>query len=374
MRLVLEQQLDVAGDALGELRRSFERPVERRDLQRVHPADGSRHGLGRTAQHVDIGVVDRLVPARSLSVDHHLASAVLFRIITLDDVGPQHACGAQLGDFEEVVGRNAEREAQLACGLVDRQPGIHQTHEVVVPGRESESQLLDDGGTRVAENLRRDAHNADMLVLLGFADQLDNAGEALLAVGRAEVTLGRKALDQRVDAKHDVRILLGQALLFDFRQHEVGDMAHLLAAEHEVDGRQVDVAQQHVEIGGRELGLGHVEAERIDARTEQLQRFGIGRRRIGDGYRLVDAPTVVRMRTAHVGEFACLRTQKPQPFEVFSAVVRTDVESLARTPHQLAFVVSTFQVSRNHLFPLRGRHRGKFGEQLFLFGICHNYL
>ena len=47
MRLVLEQQLDVAGDALRELGRVFERGVERHHLQRMYAGDRGRHGLGQ---------------------------------------------------------------------------------------------------------------------------------------------------------------------------------------------------------------------------------------------------------------------------------------------------------------------------------------
>ena len=104
---------------------ALEGAVERRHLHRVDTADGGRHGLGRAAQHVDVGIVDGLVPARGLGVDHHLAGAVLLGVVALDDVGPEHARGAQLGDLQEVVGADREREAQLAGDLVDRQPQVH---------------------------------------------------------------------------------------------------------------------------------------------------------------------------------------------------------------------------------------------------------
>jgi len=88
----------------------------------------------------------------------------------------------------------------------------------------------------------------------------------------------------------------------------------------------------------------------------------------------VYAPAVVRVRTAYVRELACLRAQELDALEVLGAVVGPDVETFARFPYQLALVISTFQVGRNHLLPLLGRNRREFGEQLFTFGICHNYL
>ena len=56
--------------------------------------------------------------------------------------------------------------------------------------RKDEGQLLDDGRTGVAEDLTRYGYHADVLVLFGLVDQLCDAGEALLAVGRAEVAFG----------------------------------------------------------------------------------------------------------------------------------------------------------------------------------------
>ena len=86
------------------------------------------------------------------------------------------------------------------------------------------------------------------------------------------------------------------------------------------------------------------------------------------------APAIVAARTSDVRELACLRAQKTDAFEVFGAVVGADVESFSRTPHQLALVIGSFQVGCNHLFPLLGRERRELGEQLFTFGICHDYL
>lgn len=62
----------------------------------MYAGDRGRHGLGRAAQHVHVGVVDGLVPARGLGVYLHLAGAVLRRAVALDDVGPQHACARNL--------------------------------------------------------------------------------------------------------------------------------------------------------------------------------------------------------------------------------------------------------------------------------------
>ena len=240
--------------------------------------------------------------------------------------------------------------------------------------RKDEGQLLDDGRTGVAEDLTRYGHHADVLVLFGLADQLCDAGEALLAVGRAEVAFGREALDQGVDAERDADILFGDALFFDLRQYEFGYVSRFLTAEGQLDGRNADLAKQRVEVGGGESLRRDAEAERIDACVEDLQRLGVCLLGAYDAYGLMYAPAVVCACTPYVRELACLRAQKLDAFEVLGAVVGTDVESFARFPYQFALVISTFQVGRNHFLPLLGRDRREFGEQLFTFGICHNYL
>ena len=86
------------------------------------------------------------------------------------------------------------------------------------------------------------------------------------------------------------------------------------------------------------------------------------------------APAVVAARTSDVRELACLRAQELNAFEVLGAVVGADIEAFARAPHQFALVVGTFQVGCYDLLPLLGRDRREFGEQLFTFGNCHDYL
>lgn len=157
---------------------------------------------------------------------------------------------AEFGDLHEIVGAYREREAQFACGLVDVQPCVHQAYEVVVACRKGECQLLDDGRTRVAERLPRNSYDAHVLVLLGLVDQLDDAGDALFTVGRAEIAFRRKPFYQRVDAECDADILLGDALLFDFGQDELGDMGRLLSAEGDFDSLNTDVLEQRVEVCG----------------------------------------------------------------------------------------------------------------------------
>ena len=148
----------------------------------------------------------------------------------------------------------------------------------------------------------------------------------------------------------------------------------MLAAEGQLDGRDVDTGQQRVEVGGGEVLRSDAESECIDACVEELERLFVGSLGALHADGLVYMPVVVRARASYIRELSGLGAQEPETFEIFGPVVGTDIESLAGSPYEFALVVSTFQVGLNHLFPLLGRDRREFGEQLFTLGICHNYI
>ncbi len=147
-----------------------------------------------------------------------------------------------------------------------------------------------------------------------------------------------------------MRVVLGDALFLDLVEHQ----------------------SRHGELLGRELLRGDVESDRIDSRVEEFQRLGIGLGGIGHRNGLVYAPVVAVVRSSHIGELAGLRSEKFDAFEILGAVVGTHVESFGGSPYEFALVVCTFKVCRYGRFPLLGRDRRKFGEQLFFFGISHN--
>ena len=60
-------------------------------------------------------------------------------------------------------------------------------------------------------------------------------------------------------------------LLFDFRQDELGDIGHFLSAEGDLDSRNTDVLEQHVEVCRRKIRRRDAEAERVDTCVEDFQ-------------------------------------------------------------------------------------------------------
>ena len=144
----------------------------------MHACDGGAHRFGRTAEHVDVRVVNGHVPFRRYSVDFHFARATAGRLVLGYDVGPQHTCGAELRDLHEIIRADRHRKADRRSRLVDREPLLHQFYDIFVAYGQREGQFLDDRRTAVVELLAVDADEADAFVLRNLFNQVGNCGES----------------------------------------------------------------------------------------------------------------------------------------------------------------------------------------------------
>ena len=139
------------------------------------------------------------------------------------------------------------------------------------------------------------------LYSLGLVDQLDDAGDALFTVGRAEIAFRRKPFYQRVDAECDADILLGDALLFRLSPGRARRHWPFLSAEGDLDSRNTDVLEQHVEVCRRKNLADAM--QKPSESTPALRIFSASAfASLGayDAHGLVYAPAVVRVRTAYV--------------------------------------------------------------------------
>lgn len=108
--LFFEEELLVAADAVAEAVARLEGDVEGVGGDAVGTGNGCAHGLGGSAEHVDVGVVDRLVPDGTGGVDKDLVAAFAGGVVLLDYLAPKQASGAYLGNFHEVVATCGEVE------------------------------------------------------------------------------------------------------------------------------------------------------------------------------------------------------------------------------------------------------------------------
>ena len=172
MAFFLQQQLLVAGDTFGKIGRNLVRSVERSHHDSVHVGQCGTHRLSLRAQHVHVAVEHRHVVSGSGRIDIHFTSTVagliltrvgaVFartnRVVLLHDLGPHHACGAELRDFHEIDTADAEVEFDFLGGEGCRDTGLHHQVEVFVPPCQSVAQFLIDIGAGVAKRVGIDTN------------------------------------------------------------------------------------------------------------------------------------------------------------------------------------------------------------------------
>ena len=268
MGLVLEQQLHIAGDARGELRGALVGRIEREHFQRVYSGQRGAHRLGRTAQHVHVGVVGGDVPARCHGVGEHFAGATAR--VGVYDVGPQHTSGTELGHLHEVIGADRHREADGPGSLFGAQPCFRQFYEVFVSCREREGQLLRNGRTAVLERFARDGHEFRLGPRLGPPDEPGDGLVTLLSVvAVAEGARERKLPDERVEAEKYTEFLRVRLFGFGHRQHLVGQFGVRFSAESQFGGVQVDAGHEVGDLLRGEL-FRQVETDGVGTRFHRM--------------------------------------------------------------------------------------------------------
>ena len=140
-RLLLDEELRVAGDAGREIGRQRDRLVQRIGVQRLGAAVRGGQRLDGGARDVVEHVLGGEAPAAGLAVRAQGERlGVLGRELALDELGPQQAGGAHLGDLHEVVHADRPEERQPRRERVD-----------VEAGRHAGAHVLDAVGQRVGE-------------------------------------------------------------------------------------------------------------------------------------------------------------------------------------------------------------------------------
>ncbi len=123
-RLLLKEELGVAGDARGEVGRERQRLVEGVGVQRLGVPLGGGHRLDAGADDVVVDVLRGQRPARGLRVGAQRERLVVLRPEVPDELGPQQPRRPQLRDLHEVVHADAPEEGQARREAVDVEPGV----------------------------------------------------------------------------------------------------------------------------------------------------------------------------------------------------------------------------------------------------------
>ncbi len=138
--LLPEKVLGIDGDALREVGRQRERLVECIGVQALRLALGRGHRLDAGADDVVEHVLGGQAPAAGLTVGAERQALWVLGIERLDDLRPQHARGAHLGDFHQDILADRPEERQARGEIID----FHA-------GRDAGPQVFETVGQRVAE-------------------------------------------------------------------------------------------------------------------------------------------------------------------------------------------------------------------------------
>ena len=359
----LQQELLVAGDALSKVGRGLVGCVERGHHDRVHARQGGTHGFRLAAEHVDVAVEHRHIISSSGGIDLHLASTVAelvlacvlavlaraYRFVLLDDVGPQHAGCAELGDFHEVNAADAEIELDFLGGQRSRDAGFHHLREILVAPCQRVAQFLVGVSTRVAERvgIHRDAtelrERCQHLYQFG---QLSEERRGVLALG--ENLLHGVEADA---ARERFRVV---ALLVEISGQQLGQFQCVSLAGAEVQFHCVglDAFEQGGDEVRAELLAGHFEAQRSDAFVQQVECLGVGLAGICRINVLAHVPAVVVFLVAsQVGKLAGQGVGLRHAFEIFAAVKRFHVEPFVGPPHHFLLIVRSLQIHLDFVHP-----------------------
>ena len=219
-------------------------------MERLRVAEGRTHGLHAGARDIVERILCRQRPAGRLAVRAERHRLRVLRAERLDDLCPEHAGGAHLRDFHEIVFADGPEEREALRECINRQAGL-----------DARADVFEAVGERVAElDVRRRA--SFLHVVAGDGDAVefrhvlrrvfeDVADDAHGHVRRVDVRVAHHELFEDVvldRAGHDLRIdaLLDAGLDVERENRQHGAVhrhrdGHLV----ERDARKQDVHVEH---------------------------------------------------------------------------------------------------------------------------------
>ena len=368
MRLLLEQQLLVAGDTLRKFIGLLVGFIEGSGRNRIYTSQSSRHGLGLRAEQIDISIEYGLVEFRSLSMSLHLAGTVASGIVLFYNLSPQHAGGTELGQLHEVVGRDAEVEFDSIGNLIDRETFLGKSGQPFVTPSQGETQLLRNERTGIVQHHGIDSqHSEERQLFHGF-----DYGNGLIGIVGKVAAFGQHAL-KRIESDRTRNFRKVGSTLFQIGGYRSGKLHCAFHARGEVqlDFLQLDTMQQSFHILYRNQIFRELKAQRLDTLRQDVQSLGVGLFDIGHFDVLTYQPVVVGTSATHVRIFTGKRIGRVQVRNVFGTIHGVYVKPFVCPPYELFVKISSFQVGDNLVFPFLCGDRRELVKQFF-FTFCHS--
>ena len=164
---MLEIELGVAGDPGREISRQGDGLIQGVGMQRLGVPQGGSHGLDAGAGHVVVRILLGEAPAGGLGVGAQGQRLRILRIELLDDLGPEHAGGAHLGDFHEVVLALGPEEGEARGERIDIDAGRDAGADVLQPVGQGVGHLEIRRGPGFLHMVTGDGDGVELRHLLG---------------------------------------------------------------------------------------------------------------------------------------------------------------------------------------------------------------
>ena len=213
MRLFLNNELRVAGNARAELGRQRNRLVETVGVQTLGATKYRRHGLDGGSDDVVVGVLFGERPARGLAVRAEHEAFGIGRAKPLHDAAPEQTSRAHLRDLKVEVHAHRPKERQARGKVVDIQPLGDGCFHVFRAICEGESHFQGLVSACLLHVITRDGDRVKTRHVRGRMRD-DVADDAHAGLGRVNVGVAHHELFQNVILNRPRQLILWDALLF----------------------------------------------------------------------------------------------------------------------------------------------------------------
>ena len=212
--------------------------------------------------------------------------------------------------------------------------------------------------------MQHDAIHVNHLKVLHTAIQLYQFDGLLhVFLGGLPELVVTQTIGQRVKVEAARHFLLVEIIGF----HVVDETFHQIQiALHVVELHTVDVQVNIFQQRGQSriaVNIGGVEGDTGGTAFQGIHGNGVRLGRIGLLNFLNDIPVVVTgFRATRVRKLVRHSLQVIQILKIFSAIIRTDLETFVSSPDQFLLVIGAFKVFIDGSFPLFRGHGREFGE------------
>ena len=185
----------------------------------------------------------------------------VLRVELLDDLGPQHTCGAHLGDLHEVIHADGPEERQTWCEGVDRHAGVDTCAEVLQTVGQRVGQLDVGRGACLLHVVTRNRDRVELgHVLRGVLE--DVGDDAHRELGRVDIGVAHHELLEDIVLDR-TRELVERAALLQTRDDVEGQdgqhgAVHGHRHRHAVEGNAVEEHLHVLYRADRYAGLADV--------------------------------------------------------------------------------------------------------------------